>query len=168
MDRAHEAYKFVSGDLMLPALALVFFEPLEWMEAGAQLGQEIQSTYAMERSTTFRFPINVDGYTPSTLTNELWIRADLRTPGLETIIAHEMRHIWQRSQGTLFVEEWEAEMDAYPYGFTTASRFLQSRGELTSDRAEDLSRRLQSFPNRCAAEPFQHALSAWCHSHWSG
>jgi hypothetical protein len=80
------------------------------------------------------------GYTPCRPDlHEIWIRNDLTAfPALEYVVAHEVRHLWQKLFSTDFRDVCQAEGDAYPYGYDVLRRYLDSQGRLTTELGEEI------------------------------
>lgn len=78
---------------------LRFFSRAHWRETGARTADS-QSLYERKHSRRyFRWQVDACGYTPrDTPETEIWILDAISTLDLEEMVAHELRHCWQRTQ----------------------------------------------------------------------
>ena len=80
----------------------------------------------------FHMPGPDCGFTPIHPKNQIWIPAVLKTPALECVIAHELKHVHQNLARPKYVADpWEKDADAYAFQYGAATRALAAAGRLT-------------------------------------
>ena len=153
LERAREMTAFVCADLpLLNPPTIVWIRPVEPSLASAILGSRTQDFRLEERNSSFtRLKRNIlGGYTPGSDLHEIWIRSDLvARPNLEFVVAHELRHAWQKLNDVkVFQDECESERDAYRYGYDVLERYLDAKGEYTTELRDGIDQKRAEAENR--------------------
>jgi hypothetical protein len=103
---------------------------------GSSLCSAIKTMLCHQSDTTGRSPRRPSapsffrptrpGYTPILRPNEIWIRGDISELELIIVVAHELRHLYQRTLDRASFDgvEFLAEFDAYTFSTVAAEEFL--------------------------------------------
>jgi len=159
--RTTEVASFVCADLRLRCPPrIVWIRPLRTAEIPRTT---IQEAVLEERKDFPRLRRDIrGGYTPCCPNlNEIWLRADLqKSPDLEFVVAHELRHAWQKlTCPDVFDKDCEAEGDAYPYGYAVLKQWLTNQGTLTPAVSANIDRmcaeKKVDFLKECPHVPFR-------------
>ncbi len=113
----------------------------------------IHPTYARIPCSDLRCSDEPDGYTPRAVANEIWLLMNLPFQKLAFVAAHEMRHLWQKTQVGKFSDRCDAECDAYAYTYIILKKYLASANRLTAEVESELDqnreRRRQDYVGCC-------------------
>lgn len=136
-------------------LGILRHPKLVWIRPGNPASTEVRARgpvgYEVQEVHQPRFtfsPVNMAGFTPIYEDlYEFWMRADLyESPKLEMMVAHELRHVWQKLQNLkAFADPSQealasVEGDAYPYAFHLLRLYFQQQGLLTTELREKIDR----------------------------
>jgi hypothetical protein len=145
--RTYDVMEFICADLKhSPHPAVLWLRPISPELASDILRRWMQNPENLipgKRTPTKSLNHDLKGgYTPRAFPNEIWLRNDLSAPYLEYAVAHEIRHVWQKSKDmSIFDDPCRAEGDAYPFGYEVLKRFLASKGELTPEFKAEIDKK---------------------------
>jgi hypothetical protein len=133
---------FVCADLSIPEPRVVWITPASPSDV-AEIFKPTQIFHGFGHPVYTRIESDIDGFAPNG-GKEIWLRI-MRFWRLELMAAHELRHVWQKTQGTTFDKEPVAEGDAYTYPFVALKSYLSTKGLLKSKTAMEIEERRMSI-----------------------
>jgi hypothetical protein len=131
-DRARDVVEFVGRRLKPTVLPQVIWIRFVTQDVATEIIKRRRAAGDLAvgcPSPVLRLEMRIDGgFTPNDDSNEIWIQRDLDLPTLEFVVAHEVRHIWQKTTNVaIFDDSCRSECDAYAFAYDELKQYLKVR-----------------------------------------